>query len=316
VVHDELTALGDKFGQRRRTKLGADETPDFDPEAYILKENTNVVLTRDGWIKRVGRLASVEGTRVREGDAVVAVAPGNTLDHVVFLADDGVAYTMRMNEVPVSSGYGEPLAKYFRLNDQAKVINAISTDERFTAADEPARNGEPGGPYLLVVTERGFILRTPLASYRTASTKVGRRYARLATGDRVVWVTIPRDEESIFLASANGHVIHFPLEQVNILAGVGRGVTGIKLRPDDRCLGGALISTRFDMMQVETAGEKTLEFRRGKYEVTSRGGKGFAAVKRTTFVRVVPPPIELVNWDELEQRRTEGQGNGSPTLFD
>ena len=34
----------------------------------------------------------------------------------------------------------------------------------------------------------------------------------------------------------------------------------------------------------------------------SRGGKGFEAVKRTWFVRVVPPPIELVDWDQVEGR--------------
>src|SRR5262249_44249461 len=107
VVKQELAAVGEKFGDRRRTRIASSEDElDFDPEAYIVKENTNVVLTRDGWIKRVGRLASVEGTRVREGDEVIAVAPGNTLDHVIFFADDGTAYPMRMNEVPASSGYG------------------------------------------------------------------------------------------------------------------------------------------------------------------------------------------------------------------
>ena len=121
---------------------------DFDPEAYIVRENTNVVLTRDGWIKRVGRLASVEGTRVREGDEVVSVAPGNTLDHVIFFADDGTAYTIRMNEVPASSGYGEPIAKFFRLADQVRIITAIGSDDRFTPADRPASNGEAPGPYL------------------------------------------------------------------------------------------------------------------------------------------------------------------------
>ena len=92
-----------------------DELPEFDEARYIVKENTNVVLTREGWIKRVGRLASVEGTRVREGDSVLAVVPGSTLDHVIFFADDGTAYTMRINEVPASSGYGEPIAKFFKL---------------------------------------------------------------------------------------------------------------------------------------------------------------------------------------------------------
>src|SRR5207237_10806228 len=103
-------------------------TPDCDHEAHIVRENTNVVLSRDGWIKRVGRLASVEGTRIREGDAIIAVVPGNTLDHVVFFANDGTAYTMRMNEVPASSGYGEPIAKFFKLNDQVRIIAAHTAD--------------------------------------------------------------------------------------------------------------------------------------------------------------------------------------------
>src|SRR5205807_617961 len=111
-------------------------------------------------------------------------------------------------------------------------------------------------------------LRTPLTPFRTASTKVGRRYVRLNEGDRAVLAIVPKDEESIFLASADGHVLHFPIEQINILSGVGKGVIGMKLSKDDTCLGGALISGRFDMMQVETAGGNFMEFRRGKYETT------------------------------------------------
>src|SRR5262249_16471505 len=73
-VKNELNELGEKYSERRRTRLASgEEAPEFDEEAYIVRENTNVVLTRDGWIKRVGRLASVEGTRVREGDEVIAV---------------------------------------------------------------------------------------------------------------------------------------------------------------------------------------------------------------------------------------------------
>jgi DNA gyrase subunit A len=322
IAKSELNAIGEKFGTRRRTRIGAvEDAPEFDPEAYILRENTNIVLTRDGWIKRVGRLASVESTRVREGDFVIAVAPGSTLDYVIFFADDGSAYTMRMNEVPASSGYGEPLAKFFRLGDQVRMVNAVSTDERFTPPEGKVANGDPPPPYLLVVTAFGQILRTPLAPFRTASTKVGRRYVRLNEGDRVVMAMLQRDEESIFLASASGHVIHFPIEQINILSGVGKGVMGIKLAHGDTCLGGALISGRFDMMQVETAGGKFQEFRRGKYETTTRGGKGFEAVKRTTFVRVVPAPIELANWEQIEGKTDDRPKPAEPNkppqgLFD
>ena len=51
--------------------------------------------------------------------------------------------------------------------------------------------------------------------------------------DRVVTVTIPKDEETIYLASADGHVIHFKIDEINILSGVGKGVMGIKLAEGD-----------------------------------------------------------------------------------
>jgi DNA gyrase subunit A len=323
AVKDELKEVGEKFGDRRRTKMGtAEDTPDFDPEAYIVRENTNVVLTRDGWIKRVGRLASVETTRLREGDAVIAVAPGSTLDHLIFFADDGTAYTMRINEVPASSGYGEPIAKFFRLGDQVRIVNAITTDDRFTPPDEKPRNGEPGGPYLLVVTAQGQTLRTPLAPFRAASTVRGRQYVRLNEGDKVVLAQVVGEQQrSIFLASADGHVLHFPIEEINILAGVGKGVIGIRLEDGDTCLGGALIRNQNDALVVETSGGKQMEFH-GSRELTSRGGKGFEAVKRTSFVRVVPPPIALVDWEQVEGKKENSNGHranghgGQRTLFE
>src|SRR5207237_2434009 len=95
VIKDELNALGEKYGDRRRSRLATDEDVlEFDEEAYILRENANVVLTRDGWIKRVGRLTSVESTRVREGDEGVAEAPACTFEHVVFLDDGGLMYAI------------------------------------------------------------------------------------------------------------------------------------------------------------------------------------------------------------------------------
>jgi DNA gyrase subunit A len=316
VIKSELNELGEKYGDKRRTRMGSDEDmPEFDPEAYIVKENTNVVLTRDGWIKRVGRLASVEGTRVREGDSVIAVAPGSTLSHVIFFADDGVAFTMRIAEVPASSGYGEPLAKFFKLGDQVKLIGAVTCDERFTQLTEkPPTKEDPPGPYLLAITAQGMSLRTPLAPYRIESNKLGRRFARLDEGDRVVLVAVTRGEKNMFLATAEGRVLQFPIAEINILAGAGKGVIGIKLQDGDICLGGTLLSQHVDRMQVETSNGTIQDFRGEKYEVTSRAGKGFEAIKRGGFTRVVPPPIQLVDWDEIEGKKEPGR-NGQGTLF-
>lgn len=306
VVKDEMNALSEKFGGRRRTRLsGGDDLPEYDEAAYIVRENTNVVITRDGWIKRVNRLASVEGTRVREGDSVLAVLPASTLDHAIFFADDGSAYTLAVNEIPVSSGYGEPITKFFKIGDNVKIINASTTDPRFVPAEIKGGKDEPAGPYLLVVTQKGMSLRIPLAPYRVASTKNGRMYVKLNEGDRVVMAHVLRAEEtSIFLVSQDGHVLHFPISEVNLISGVGKGVIGIKLEDDDVCIGGALITRPSDAFQIETSGGRTLDYT-GRQEQHSRGGRGFEAVKRTTLTRVVPPPIELVNWDEIEGKTSK-----------
>jgi DNA gyrase subunit A len=321
VIKTEMGELEEKFGERRRTRLGSSEdTLDFDPEAYIVRENTNVVLTQDGWIKRVGRLASVETTRVREGDAVTAVLPASTLDHAVFFADDGTAYTMRANEVPATTGYGDPVTKFFKLGDQVKIVGATTTDERFIPAEVKGKGDDPAGPYLLVVTQQGMTLRTPLAPFRTASNKLGRRYVKLNEGDRVVLATVLKgDEESLFLVSTNGHVLHFLLEEINVLSGVGKGVIGIKLEDGDTCLGGVVITRKSESIKVETTGGREMEFT-GRHEVVSRGGKGFEAVKRTGFLRILPAPIVLVDWDQIEGKGTEkkngSNGHGQATLFD
>ncbi len=321
IVKDELGKVGEEFGDRRRTKVGSsDDVLDFDPEAYIVRENTNVVLTRDGWIKRVGRLASVETTRVRDGDAVLAVVAGSTLDHVVFFADDGSAYTMRITEVPATAGYGDPITKFFKLDDQVRIVGAATTDERFIPAEVPAQQkDDPAGPYLLAVTQQGMTMRTAFAPFRAASTKLGRRYIKLNEGDRVVLVTVlTGDEKNLFLASADGHCLHFAVHEINILSGVGKGVIGIKLEDSDTCLGGRLITRGSEVLVVETSGGKTMEFT-GRYEVVSRGGKGFEAVKRTSFVRIVPPPIELVDWDQIEGKGEPKNGHrngGNGELFE
>jgi DNA gyrase subunit A len=313
VIKGEMEALIEKFPERRKTRMATEEDVlEFDEEAYIVRENTNVILTRNGWIKRVGRLAAVESTRVQEGDEVIAVVPGSTLDHVIFFADDGTAYTMRINEVPATAGYGEPITKFFKLADGVRILTAFTTDPRFTPVDRPSKNDTPGGPFLLVATKNGYVLRTPLTPFRAESTKAGRRYCKLEEGDKVVMVRLVGDEEGVMLATAGGYVTHFPIDQVTILSGVGKGVFGIKLEPNDDCIGGVLVGGRFDKLVLETESGKTQEFGRMAIKSRNRGSKGDRPGARTRFARVIPPPIELTDWEAVEGKKSNTTKNGEP----
>ncbi|MFO0964863.1 MAG: DNA topoisomerase (ATP-hydrolyzing) [Gemmataceae bacterium] len=319
VVRDELAALAEKYPGKRRTKFGGEELPEYDEKAFIVKENTNVVLTKDGWISRVGRLASVEGTRTREGTASLPSVPparSTTSSSAPTTAPPTPCRSTRFPASPATVSRSPVL----QAGDNVRIVAAFATDKRFLPEDHKGPTKEdPAGPYFLVVTAHGLTLRAPLAPYLEASNKLGRRYVKLNEGDRVVMVEALKKEDenaSLFLASRDGHVLHFAVKEINILAGVGKGVIGIKLADEDECIGGALIRRSDDRLVVETTGGKNLEFT-GRYEVVSRAGKGFEAVKRADLVRVIPPPITLVDWEQLEAGGNGKAGrNGQGGLFE
>ncbi|HVK09772.1 MAG TPA: DNA gyrase C-terminal beta-propeller domain-containing protein, partial [Gemmataceae bacterium] len=264
------------------------------------------------------------GTRVREGDEVIAVVPASTLDHVAFFADDGMAYTMRVNEVPASSGYGEPVTKFFKIADQVRIIAAATTDERFVPAETPAAGDAPAGPYLLVASSAGYTLRTPFAPFRTASTKAGRKYARLNDGEKVVLAMVQTGgEDGLILASSDGHVIHFEIDEVSVLSGVGRGVIGIKLEKNATVVGGLVCTARRAEIEIESTAGTNRRFTKAELPVQGRGGKGNEIVKRGGITRVLPPVIELVDWEAIDGQgakenkpRPERNGKANGELFE
>ena len=80
---------------------------------------------------------------MREGDEVIAVVPGSTLDHVIFFADDGTAYTMRDQRGAGQLRLRRTDRQVFRLADQVKIIAAATTDERFVPHRSPlGREGQ------------------------------------------------------------------------------------------------------------------------------------------------------------------------------
>jgi len=299
LITDELEETAATFADKRRSGLGsAEEVTEFDPQAFIIRENTNVVVTQEGWIKRVGQLAAVSRTRVREGDAVLAVVPGSTVDNAVFFASDGVAYTLPIDQLPVSSGYGEPLAKRAKLKDGVSLVAALTTDTRFIP--DAGMQGDGTGLAMLILTRRGQIMRLPYELFRQASTRAGRKYCRLAKGDEVVAVELVQGAETLFVATKNARVLHFRIEEVPVLGGAGKGVRGIRLDSGDEVLGMVQLSRPGDTMRVKNENDKVLGFGQTKYQVTSRGGRGVKTSARVGFCEILRQEIELVDWSTME----------------
>ncbi|WP_437186156.1 DNA gyrase/topoisomerase IV subunit A [Planctomicrobium sp. SH668] len=301
-VRSELESLGATFDSKRKTILGSsDEISEFDPLAYIVRENTNVVLTTEAWIRRVGKISTVDKLRVREGEEVLSICPGSTLDSVVIFSSDGVAYTMPIDQVPPSTGYGEPLSKHVKLSDGATVVTMLTTDPRFTPSDVEWE-GFPPSPYLVVATAHGQVMRVSLSAFRSPSTRSGRKYCRLANGDRVVHVEIMEEEDTMFLISKAARLIHFPVSEVQILNSAGKGVRGLKLvEKDDVVIAAKRLTRPSDVLKVVNEHDKSISYGQMKYAVTARGGKGVKTSQRTGIKSVVRDEIPVVDWSRLEQ---------------
>ncbi len=279
VIKDDLNRVAIELGTSRRTKFGGttDET-EFDADAFIVDEDANVVVTRDGWIKRVRELKDPSSTRTREGDAVAWVLPGSTKEKVIFFTNRGSAYVIKINDIAATTGYGDPAQKYFKFGDGEAIVAAMTLDPRALVP-----------PNLLAVTKRGFGLRFASAPHTEITTKAGRRYAKPQEGDEVLGVAACNDDDVVVVATRDGHVLHCKAEEIAKLEGPGRGVTVIKTGEDDTVIG-FIAGRKADHLVIETEKSgKRFELAADPKQVSGRGGKGHQVMKRTTFVVVAQP---------------------------
>ena len=147
IVRDEIELVQKTYGDARRSEITG-EVPDeeYTAEDFIIEEDNVVIVTRDGWVKRQKEVKDIASTRLREGDAVLAVLPGSTRATAVFFTNFGVAYTTRIAEVPASTGYGEPIQSLFKFKDGEKVVGALSLDARTIGDITPSRRQADADP--------------------------------------------------------------------------------------------------------------------------------------------------------------------------
>jgi DNA gyrase subunit A len=241
-------------------------------------------------VKRQKEVKDVASTRVREGDAVMAVLPGSTRSSVVFFSNFGVAYTARVVDVPASTGYGEPIQRFFKLRDREKIVGALSLDPRAIGNITAKKEGDVPPVHAVAVSSDGYALRFGLEPFVEPSTRAGRRYARVSDPAEIVGVSRATGDEVLIAATREARAILSKGDEVNFLSGPGRGVILIKLTaPGDRVLGFVASTGDRDLLTVETSRGAEQTISTAKYEVTGRGGKGRELLQRGQFIRIVWP---------------------------
>ncbi|HSN82677.1 MAG TPA: DNA topoisomerase IV subunit A [Polyangiales bacterium] len=282
LIRAELQELGSSYADPRRTKItfGLDE-PEFDEEAFIVEEDAMVVVTEQGWVKRQQSVKDVASTRVRKGDRVLAVLAGSTKSSVAFFSSQGVCYVTRIVDIPATTGHGTPLQTLFKLGDGERIVGALGFDPRFLEvppSDEDAEEPEP--PYAIAVTQGGLALRFSLRGHREPSTRAGRKFTRPKEGDEVIYVAAVDEEDCIACVTKQRRVLICEAEEVSLLAGAGRGVMLIKLQKGDEVVAARVLGYEDDVLIAQREGGSEYRITLRKYDVVSRGGKGFQLFTR------------------------------------
>src|SRR3954449_11859682 len=295
----EMEEVQRKYGDARRTSIASDEgEAEYTAEDFIIEEDNVVIVSRDGWVKRQKEVKDISTTRLREGDQVLAAVAGSTRATVVFFSNFGVAYSARLADIPASTGYGEPIQRFFKLKDGERILAALSLDPRAVGQIAPKKEGAEPPVHGVAVSSDGYSLRFSLEPYAEPSTRSGRRYAKAGEGAEFVGVASLSGGEILIVATREARGLLTKAHEVNFLSGPGRGVILIKLASkDDRVLGFVASTGDRDLLTVETSRGAEQTISTAKYEVTGRGGKGRELLQRGQFTRVIwplpeaPPPL-------------------------
>jgi DNA gyrase subunit A len=295
LIRAELLELKSKFADPRRTKIAGNlDEPEFEAEDFIVAEDTLVVLTRQGWIKRQREMKDAGATRVREGDTVLDIVAGSTKSSVAFLSNQGTCYVCRVVDIQATTGYGSPVQSLFKLDDGERIVRMLGFDPRVLEVP-PVEEGaaEPAGPFIVAVTKTGMSMRGSLRPHREPSTRAGRRFMRLEQGDEVVFVGLQPQRSHIACVSLAGRALICDANEVALLAGAGKGVRLIKLEDDDSVVGAQLLIGKHDTLIAEKESGTELKVSLDKYKPVSRGGKGHALFQRGSVSKIVQPPPEV-----------------------
>jgi DNA gyrase subunit A len=284
LVREELERIGEQYGDARRTRFSSGDELAYDPDAYIVHEEAVVLLSRDGWIKRQTQVKDPAATRLREGDALVAILPGTTRDRLVLFSTHGSLYVLRVADLPATTGYGEPVQSLLKFADGERVVAARLAREPEALEGQQAFPGLGGveAPSFLVATAKGYGFRcTPDL---TETTRAGRRLARVSGGDEIVSVE-PIDGPAVVTATARGKMLRFVADEVAELSGPGRGVILMRPGSDDRLVGALALPEPSAFLAVSPeGGERKLGL--ADVPVGRRGGKGQRVVKRGSVTAI------------------------------
>ena len=274
VLKDELIALRDKYGDKRRTEI-QDVVDEIDMEDLIEEEQCVFTLTHGGYIKRLpvseyraqGRGGKgVRAMATKDEDFVETVFTASTHDNILFFTKAGRVYIKKGYNIPEAgrTARGTNLVNIIQMDNSAENQEKIAAMIAGRALDEES--------YLVFVTRNGTVKRMSQAALKNIRAN-GIRALNLDEGDELISVIQTGGDENILIATHDGMSVCFNEQDARPMGRTAVGVRGIKLRGDDYVIGAGSTSAGSALLTITEKGygkRTPVE----EYSVHGRGGLG------------------------------------------
>lgn len=284
VVKKELNDIREKYGDARRTEINPGAVGTFTQEDLIPNEGTIIMLTRDGYIKRVdpttfktqGRGGKgVIGLTTKEQDVVQEFFSTTTHADLLFFTNSGKVFQLKAYDIPPASrtARGQAIVNFLQLSPNERITSVLSLAEMAESK------------FLVMVTKKGVTKKVSLEDFANVR-RSGLIAIRLRKEDELYWVKPSDGNSDVILVTAQGQSIRMSEKGLRPMGRPAAGVRGMRIKAND-AIAGMDIVAKHDAskmpLQLLIVSEKGYGKRSPltAYKVQGRGGSGIKTLKVT-----------------------------------
>lgn len=290
IIKKELTDIRARYGDERKTKLVRHGLKDFNPEDLIADEESVLVLTKGGYIKRTNpeeyRKQRRGGVGVvdldtKEEDFITHLVYANTHAELLFFTDKGKAYQIKMYDIPEGrrATRGKSIANFISLSEGEKVTSILPVPKDKKTVD---------GLSLLMVTREGTGKKSAAKHFHDVR-RSGLIAITLDAGDELMSVSFVSKGDDISIVTSDGQSIRFKESDVREMGRNAAGVRVIKLAKGDKVISADVVAkdAKSPMLFVMSANGYGKKTDLSEYKVQNRGGSGILTANVTDKTGVI-----------------------------
>ncbi|MFA5765545.1 MAG: DNA topoisomerase IV subunit A [Bacilli bacterium] len=295
VIKNELLTTLNALSSPRRTLIEhkIDEVK-VEVKELIAKEDAIILITRDGYIKRMTpkNYAVEEETKLKDNDIMIAKYDVTTLDTLLLFTNQGNYVYLPIQKIPD--------VKHKELGRNVSTLASIAAEEKiiFTVAIDDFNADR----YLLFTTKNGLTKRTHIRDLDAERYSRALKATKIRTNDELVSVDICYgDKNEVVMVTKKGFINRYNASEISLFAPASFGVKALEMkgRPDDEVVAGHYIDSKDTILILNQKGI----IKKFKPSDIVKGKKNHVGRQYITMTK--KNPLSLVDCEIIHKNNTD-----------